>query len=177
MKGVTRLFSLGMAAMFALLISIASHAAMMDFFMPNGQKVQGEVVGNKLMLKGVPVGMLPAPDGTYRGRDGKSIIVHNGIIIQGGMPNPAATKMLNPQPLPPAGGNQVNGDNKANRGGIIVQGGITNPGEAKGFNPQPDPPGKPTGIIAPTDSKGIVSPRDAKGLVGPSDSKASQGKK
>jgi hypothetical protein len=87
--------SLGVVAAFALLVSVDSYAATMDVFLPSGQKVQGEVIGNKLMLKG---GTLLAPDGKYKCVDGKSIIVHNGIIIEGGMVN-QNKQNLKPAPL------------------------------------------------------------------------------
>jgi hypothetical protein len=143
-------------------------AAQVDYFLPNGQKVQGEVVGNKLMLKGGMGGTSPAPDGTYQGGDGKAIIIQNGIIITGGTPGVVAPldsrsmKGLNPQPEPPSFSSGKKPMNPGEAKGFNPQpdppgkqgssGRPMNPGELKGFNPQPDPPGKAKGLIGPNSS-------------------------
>jgi len=160
-------------------------AAAVDYFSPSGEKVKAEVRGNQFILIGLR-GPQPAPDGTYRGPDGRSIIVQRGIIVQQGagqMMKPGEAKGFNPQPDPP--------------------GKPMNPGAAKGFNPQPDPPGKALGLgmqpgmgqqgaspalnpqpevpsgkkpVSPGEAKGFNPqpdpPGKAKGLVGPNSSPA-----
>jgi hypothetical protein len=140
--------------------ALVGAAAAVDYFMPNGQKVRAEIRGNQFILIGMR-GPQPAPDGTYRGPDGRSIIVQRGIIVQQGgaaqMPRTGEMKGLNPQPEPPSK--------------------PVSPGAAKGFNPQPDPPGKALGLgmqpgASPAlnpqpevpSSKKPVSPGEAKGF-------------
>lgn len=114
--------------------ALASAAAAVDYFMPNGQKVRAEVRGNQFILIG-PRGPQPAPDGSYRGPDGKTIVVMGDLIVQPGAatPKPGEMRGLNPQPEPPSK--------------------PMHPGTTKGFNPQPDPPGVSKDVIAPFDSK------------------------
>lgn len=117
----------GIAAIVALSFTAISYAAYEFYFTEKGQKVQGEMRGNQFILIGLRGNPERAPDGTYKTLGGEIIVVKGGLIVQGGKTIPGASKMLNPQPLPP--GPQSN------------NGKPMNPGEAKGFNPQPDPPG------------------------------------
>lgn len=67
-------------------------ASFFAVFLPNGAKVRGQVVGNKLMLGGDTGKPTPAPDGIYKTGDGKSLVVQGGIIaMQGGEIKPTVT--------------------------------------------------------------------------------------
>lgn len=182
-------------------VALAGVAAQVDYFNERGQKVRAEVRGNQFILIGLR-GPQPAPDGTYRGPDGRTFAVQKGIIVQQGagqMTKPGEKKGLNPQPEPPSK--------------------PMHPGAAKGFNPQPDPPGKALGLQMqqgtgkpgtspalnpqpevpsgkkplspgatkgfnpqpdpPGMSKGVVAPIDShskQGVIAPIDSRATKGK-
>lgn len=107
-----------------LLLSGAGHAADVDYFLPNGTKAQGQVVGKQLLLRGADGKLAPGPDGGYRTVDGKTIVIQGGRGViamnreQGGgavnpQPLPAMPLILpprpQPQPKPPGGGESGTG--------------------------------------------------------------------
>jgi hypothetical protein len=75
------------------------HAADVDYFLPNGTKAQGQVVGNKLILRGTDGKLAPAMDGAYRIADGKTIVIQGGRGIIS-MNRAQGGTTLNPQPQP-----------------------------------------------------------------------------
>jgi len=60
----------------------ASHALLI--MMPNGAKVEAQVVGNKLMLLDPGGKSTPARDGIYKTDDGKALTVQGGVITTQG---------------------------------------------------------------------------------------------
>lgn len=64
-----------------LALAGGSHA-MFDTILPSGAKAKGDIVGNKLMLKGGDGKWAPAPDGTYKMDDGKQVVIKGGVVVQ-----------------------------------------------------------------------------------------------
>ena len=77
---------------FALGVQSAVIAAAVDVFDQGGSRVQAEISGNRMILIGMNKGRKTAPDGVYKGLDGKSIVVRGGIIVPGSAAAPGAHK-------------------------------------------------------------------------------------
>lgn len=85
---------IAMFVAFGMMALGGSSHAMFDTFLPSGAKAKGDIVGGKLMLQGANGKWAPAPDGTYKMGDGKSVVVKGGAIgpIQGGAIGPMNDK-------------------------------------------------------------------------------------
>jgi hypothetical protein len=71
-------FNYVLAAGMGLLLASGAAMGAYEFYMPSGQKVQGEMQGNRLFIL-VQGKRQVAPDGRYRTADGRFIIVQGGI--------------------------------------------------------------------------------------------------
>jgi len=71
---------IAMFVAFGLIALAGVSHAMFDTFLPSGAKAKADIVGNKLMVQGKDGRWAPAPDGVYKGTDGKSVVVQGGII-------------------------------------------------------------------------------------------------
>lgn len=82
-----------------LLLSGTGHATDVDYILLNGTKAQGQVVDNKLMLRGTDGKLAPAPNGAYRTVSGETIVIQGGRGIISMNREQDGTD-VNPQPLP-----------------------------------------------------------------------------
>lgn len=105
---ITTLTALG------LLLSGAGHADEV-YFQPNGTQVQGQVVGNKLMLHDATGMLTPARDGIYKTGNGKAVVVQGGIIATQG------TDKLLPAVQKPSASAQRMDSPAATRGGMAMK--------------------------------------------------------
>ena len=100
----------------------ASHAAPQTLTKPDGTKVEANVEGNKLLLRDATgKRWLPASDGSYKTKDGKTLLVQGGVIAPQFKPT-ASPKKQGPDKLLPAVQPAAPGMGSpaATRGGLLM---------------------------------------------------------
>jgi hypothetical protein len=105
---ISKQMTITAAALFCLLLGTGVAQAMQNIHLPNGQTVQGKILGGRLMIVGPDHKLHPADDGQYRNAAGQSIIIQGGRIAPGGVQaigpkpdDPRLTRAIGPKPDDP----------------------------------------------------------------------------
>jgi hypothetical protein len=118
-----------------LLLAMGTALAAQEFVLPNGEKVQGDIKENRLLLI-MPGGQVKAPDGKYRMADGRVLVVKDGAI-QSGLTIGPTINSIGPKPDDPLLRSAARGST-----GAAQQGPAASPQQPAMPAPQPlSPPG------------------------------------